>query len=122
MTQDANRKPCVDPARSETLGMSGSFLHRSWEISSAPEPQGAGGTGKAESRKPVVYADEKSDTPIRPEKLPNKGMLPAEATEERGVAKGNTNQTPASRTQSRNHGASRGLEGVREAARRDKQI
>jgi hypothetical protein len=40
MTQDANRKPCVDPARLETLCMSGSFLYRSWEISSVPEPQG----------------------------------------------------------------------------------
>ena len=71
MTQNANRKPCVDPARSETLCMSGSFLHRSWEISSAPESQDAGGTGKATSRNPVVHADEKSDTPIRAEKPPN---------------------------------------------------
>jgi hypothetical protein len=30
--------------------MSGSFLHRSWEISSVPEAQAAGGAGKAESR------------------------------------------------------------------------
>lgn len=122
MTQDANRKPCVDPARSETLCMSGSFLHRSWEISSAPEPQGAGGAGKATSRNPAVYAEEKSDTPIRAEKPPNKGMLLAEAAEQRGVAKGNTNESPASRTQSRNHGASMGLEGVRAAARRDKRL
>lgn len=120
MTQDANRKPCVDPARSETLRMSGSFLHRSWEISSVPESQGAGGAGKATSRNPAVHADEKSDT--RAEKPPNKGMLPAEAAEQRGVAKGNTEQTPASRTQSRNHGASMGLEGVRQAARRDKRL
>ncbi len=90
MTQDTNRKFCVDPARSETLCMSGSFLHRSWEISSVPEAQVAGGTGKAQSRNPVIDAGEKSDTPIRPQKLPNKGMLPAEVTEERGVAKGNT--------------------------------
>ena len=122
MTQDANRKSCVDPARSETLRMSGSFLHRNWEVSSAPEPQGTGGAGKAESRNPAVYADEKSDTPIRAEKPPNKGMLPAEVAEQRGVAKGNTDQTPASQTQSRTHGASRGLEGVREAARCDKRL
>jgi len=102
--------------------MSGSFLHRSWEISSAPEPQGAGGTGKATSRNPVVYADEKSDTPIRAEKPSNKGMLSAEVAKQRGVAKGNTNQTPASRTQSRNHDASMGLEGVRQAARSNKRL
>jgi len=122
MTQDANRKPCVDPARSETLRMSGSFLHRSWEISSVPESHDADGAGKATSRNPAIHADEKSDTPIRAEKPPNKGMLPAEAAEQRGVAKGNTDQTPASRTQSRNHGASMGLEGVRAAARRDKRL
>jgi len=122
MTQDDNRKTCVDPARSETLRMSGSFLHRSWEISSAPEPQGTGGVGKASSHNPAAHADEKSDTPIRAEKPPNKGMLPAEVAEQRGVAKGNTNQTPASRTQSRIHGASMGLEGVREAARRNKRL
>ena len=29
-----------DPARSETLCISGSFLRRSWEVSSVPEPQG----------------------------------------------------------------------------------
>jgi hypothetical protein len=87
-----------------------------------PEAQAAGGAGKAQSRNPAVYAGEKSDTPIRAEKPPNKGMLPAEAAEQRGVAKGNTNRTPASRTQSRNHGASRGLEGVREAARRNKRL
>ena len=122
MTQDANRKPRVDPARSETLRMSGSFLHRSWEISSVPGPQGASGAGKATSRNPAIHADEKSDTPIRAEKPPNKGMLPAEAAEQRGVAKGITNQTPASRTQSRNHDASMGLEGVRQAARRNKRL
>jgi len=122
MTQDANRKPCVGPARSETLRMSGSFLHRSWEISPAPQSQGLGGAGKATSRYPAIHADEKSDTPIRAKKPPNKGMLPAEAAEQRGVTKGNTNQTPAFRTQSRNHDASMGLEGVREAARRDKRL
>src|SRR5579864_5152083 len=30
-----NRKSCLDPARSQTLSMLGSLLHRSWEISSA---------------------------------------------------------------------------------------
>jgi len=122
MTQDDNRKPCVDPARSETLCTSGSFLHRSWEISSVPESRDPGGAGKAASRNPVINAGEKSDTPIRPEKSPNKGMLPAEAMEERGVAQGNTDKVPALRTQSRDSRASMGLEGVREAARSNKRL
>jgi RNA-directed DNA polymerase len=72
--QGVNRQPCTDPTRSETLRMSGSLLHRSWEVSSAPNPTGAGGAGKVNSRNPAINADEKSDTPI----------LPREAAERRG--------------------------------------
>src|SRR5690242_17578886 len=71
--QGANRKPCEDPARSKTPCTPGSFLHRSWEISSAPAAVVAGGAGKVNNRNPVVNADEKSDTPILPSKPPNKG-------------------------------------------------
>ena len=42
--------------------------------------------------------------------------------EGRGVAKGNADETSASRTQSRTSCASTGLEGVREAARRDRRV
>ena len=119
---DVKRKPCFDPARSETLSMSGSDLHGSWEISSVPEPRGAGGTGKAQSRNPVAHAGEKSDTPVVPEKSSNKGDDPAETVEGRGVAKGNVSKNPAPRTPSRIKVASMGLEGVRIAARRDKAV
>ncbi len=120
--QGANRKSCDDPARSETLSMPGSLLHRSWEISSAPASEGAGGVGKANSHNPAIHADEKSDTPILPKKPPNKGSDPAEAGEGRGVAKGNADKNPAPRTQSRSSRASMGLEGVRQAARRDRRL
>jgi hypothetical protein len=46
----------------------------------------------------------KSDSPIVPGKLPNKGcgaLQPAEGVEERGLAKGNPIQQTRSRTQSR---------------------
>lgn len=102
--------------------MPGSDLHGSWEISSVPERQASGGTGKAQSHNPVVYAGEKSDTPVVPEKPPNKGDDPAEVVEGRGVAKGNVSKSPACRTQSRNNSASMGLEGVRVVARRDKTV
>src|SRR5437899_5256759 len=81
----------------------------------------AGGAGKAHRRTPVIDADEKSDTPILPMKLPNKGSSPAEAVEGRGVAKGNADQTSAPRTQSRTSCAAMGLESVREVARRDRR-
>ena len=44
--QGVNRKSCNDPARSETLSMSGSLWHRSWEVSSVPVSEGAGGGGE----------------------------------------------------------------------------
>jgi hypothetical protein len=98
--------------------MSESDLHGSWEISSAPEAKlGTGGAGKAKSRNPVVHAGEKSDASVVPRKPPNKGDDPAEMVEERNVAKGNTNDPPAPRTQSRDKSVSMGLDSVREAAR-----
>ena len=105
MEHDVNRKTCFDPAQSETLSMLGSDLRGSWEISSVPEPQVAGGTGKAQSRNPVAYAGEKSDTPVVPKKPPNNGSGqsggPAEVASVRGVAKGNVTENPTPRTPSR---------------------
>ena len=120
MVHGANREPCTDPARSKTLCMLGSVLHGSWEISSVPGVQTPGGTGKVNNSNPVAYANEKSDASVVPEKLLNKGK-PAQVVEEREAAKGNVNETPAPRTQSR-IGASMGLEGIRRAARQDKTM
>ena len=111
-----NRKPCTDPARSKTLRMSGSNLHRSWDVSMMPGEVPPGGAGKVNDRNPAINVIEKSDTPIVPKKPPNNGQ-PAEAVEGRGVAKGNAEEPPAGRTQSRET-ASMGLEGIREAANR----
>lgn len=116
----ANRQSWTDPAQSETLCMLGSDLHRSWEISAVPSAARLGGTEKVTDRKSVIDAVEKSDTPVVPKKPPNKGK-PAEEVEERGVAKGNAEEPPACRTQSR-ESASTGLDGVRESARRDKRM
>ena len=88
MVHDDNRKSCADPTRSETLCMSGSFSHGSSEISSVPGATWSGRAGKVNDRNPAIDADEKSDTPILPKKLSNKGILPAEMVEGRGVAKG----------------------------------
>ena len=43
MLQGVNRQSCDDPALAETPRTPGSFLHRSWEVSSVPAPRGAGG-------------------------------------------------------------------------------
>src|SRR5512134_3377385 len=63
----------------------------------------------------------KSDSSVVPRKLPNEAGRPAaEAVEGRGLAKGNSLEQNAPRTQGR-AGASSALERVREAARRDRR-
>jgi len=60
----------------------------------------------------------KSDSPILPEKRPNKGCgvpRPAEGVEGRGLAKGNPIRQTRSRTQSQK-GLQRALERIRQAA------
>ena len=122
MMYDDNRKSCIDPTRSKTLCMSGSLSHGSSEILSVSGASWPDGVGKVNDRNPAIDADKKSDTPIVPKKLSNKGDDPAEVMEGRGVAEGNTNEPPASGTLSRDKSASMGLEGVRKAARRDRQL
>src|SRR5437899_11689578 len=64
----------------------------------------------------------KSDSPVVPEKSPNKaGQSVAEGTEGRGLAKGNLPQENASRTPSRKDAPS-GLGRVRQAAGKDKKF
>lgn len=121
-SHDVIRESWHGSARSETLCMPGSLSNESSEISSVSTSQGwVDGAGKGNPRDPAIYAGEKSDTPIRPEKRPNKGDEPAEAVEERGVVSGNSVGTTAGRAQNRHKPASKGLQGVREAARRDRQ-
>lgn len=107
--------------------MPGSYLHRSWEISSVPDGALSGGAGKG-NRNPAIYADEKSDAPIVPKKPPNNGQASssweaclAEEVEGRGAAKGNADESTACRTPSR-ESALTGLERVRETAKRDRRL
>lgn len=120
MVDGDNRKSCTDPTRSETLCMSGSLLHGSSEISSVSGVLLLDRAGKVNDRKPAIYADEKSDTSIVPKKPSNKGISPEEMVEGRGVAKGNAEQSPAYRTQSRIYDASMGLDGIRKTAKQDR--
>lgn len=115
-------EPWDGPARSETLHTPGSFLHRSWEISAVPGETKPGSPGKAKSRTPGQPTAEKSDALVVPGKPSNRGDEPAEMVEGRSAAKGNAGQDPAPRTQSRTSCASMGLEGVRQAARRNRRL
>jgi RNA-directed DNA polymerase len=130
---DDNRKPLVGAAESETLRMRGNSMHGNREIPRASVSKAdVGRDGKADRSEKVddrtsdTHVRGKSDGPIIPKKRTNKtgrpsGESAAESVEERGSTKGNAAKTAAHRTQGRGC-ASIGLEGVRQAARRDKTL
>ena len=86
--------------------------------------------GKVKSRTPRMHAVRESYSPIVPLKQANEGPQPRperghrleESDQERGLAKGNAEQSPTTGTQSSGKKVSRGLVGVREAAERDRQL
>jgi RNA-directed DNA polymerase len=122
MNQGDSCESWGSPARWKTLHTPGSFLRRSWEISAVPGATTPGNSGKAKCHTPEAPAVEKSDALVVPGKPSNKGEQPAEVVEGRSAAKGNAEQAPAPRTQSRTSCASTGLEGVRQAARRNRRL
>jgi len=119
--QGRYRESSTDPARSETRRTCGNLLRENREVPVPPAADGAAGrAGKAEGRTPAMHGPGRSDRPIVPANAPNKAGRPvAEGREGRGLAKGNTDEQNAPRTQCRT-GAHSALERVREAARRDK--
>jgi len=77
-----NRKSRTDPARSETLCMSGSLSYGSSEISSVSDATVVSDrAGKVNDRNPATDVDEKSDTFIVPKTRSNNGGKPAEIVE-----------------------------------------
>jgi len=126
---DANRKPLVDAAESQTLRMRGNSLHGNRETLETPTPEnGVGRSEKALGRTSDAHVSRESDDSIVPKKRANNaGTMPrmesaaAESVEERGSTKGNATQTllapdavPGKR--------GIGLRGVREAAKWNQQI
>ena len=58
--QGATREPCRDPAPPATLSMSGSYSHRSWEVSSESDGTLSGVAGKG-NRNPTLRWGERSE-------------------------------------------------------------
>jgi len=82
----------------------------------------AGRIGKAQGRTPMMHDSGKSDRPVVPTKPSNKADLSAaEGVEGRGLAKGNTDEQNAHRTQSRELSAPSALDRVRKIARQDRK-
>ena len=124
-------KSGMTPTESQTTGTVGNFSHGSRETpATSVSPMEADRSEKARGHKPDMHVAGESDSSIVPEKPANKGgvPLPAESAEGRELTKENTGQLLLDRTQSRNSDGtpfvarSRGLLGVREAARKDKKL
>ena len=121
----------MTPTESKTTGTVGNLPHGSRET---PVPSvssmEADRSEKARGHNSDMHDAGESHSSIVPEKPANKGgvPLPAESVEERELAKENTGQSLLDRTQSRNSDGtpsvarSRGLQGVREAARKDRGL
>ena len=119
------------PTESETTGTVGNFPHGSRETPvTSVSSRGADRSEKARGHKSDKDVSGESYSSIVPEKPANKGRVPrpAELVEGRGLTKENTEQLLLDRTQSREKDGkpfrtrSRGLLGVREAARRERSI
>jgi len=124
-------KSGMTPTESQTTGTVGNFSHGSRETpATSVSPMEADRSEKARGHKPDMHVAGESDSSIVPEKPANKGgvPLPAESAEGRELTKENAGQSLLDRTQRRNADGtpfvprSRGLLGVREAARKDKEL
>ena len=118
------------PTESKTTGTIGNFPHGSRETPlTSGSFMGADRSEKARGHKSDMDVGGESHSFIVPKKPANKGRVPrpAELVEGRGLTKENTEQLLLDRTQSRKPNGkpfiprSRGLLGVREAARRERK-
>ena len=130
---NVNGEPDVPPTESKTTGMVGNFSHGSREIpATSDSSMESDRSEQARCQTADMHVVGKSDSSIVPQKRANKGSvpLPAESVEGRELTEKNTGQSLLDRTQSRNTDSdtseskprSRGLFGVREAARKDKKL
>ena len=121
MNRGDRRESLGGATESETLRTRGNSMRENRETPETPSVDGTvGRSEKAVGRTSDMYVCGESDVPIVPTKPANKAGQPAaEPVEGRGAIKGNTEQAAVDRTQNRKH-TSIGLEGVRLAARRNK--
>jgi len=117
------REWLFDVTESETPSTCGSSMRGNRETPEVPSADGVEGrSAKAHGQTADVHACGESDDLIVPKSQANKAeQSAAESGEGRGSAKGNAQESAAGRAQDR-EAASIGLEGVRQAARRDKQM
>jgi RNA-directed DNA polymerase len=118
-----NGESDITPTESETTRTAGNDPRGSWEIPETSTSSDGGRSEKARGHNADMHVSGKSDSLVVPEKRANKAGQPtaAESAEERRLTEKNAKQSPLNRTQSRVI-RSRGLYGIREAARQDKAL
>ncbi len=131
MSNESHGESDGTPTESKTTGTVGNFPHGSRETpETSAFPMEAERSEKARGHNTDMHVTGESHSFIVPKKPANKGRVPrpAESVEGRGLTKENTEQTLLDRIQSRiSHGKpfvarSRGLLGVRQAARKDRRL
>lgn len=123
-------EPCHDAAESETLGMCGNSRRENREVLLVSVRLGGMFTAWAERSENVtggnadMNANRNSDESVVPATSANNDAAEAsaESIEERDSAKRNAEQAALRRTPGRTKRKSRGLHGVREAARKDSTL
>ena len=112
-----------NPTESETTRMVGNSPRGNWEIPETSPSSDVDRLEKVRCHNANVYVSGKSDSLVVPEKRANNAgqQTAAESVEERRLTKENGEQPQRDRTQCRVP-RSRGLFGVREAARRDRTM
>src|SRR5580692_7254676 len=118
---DDPREPPMNPAQSEAPGMSGNSMRENRETPLVSGSSTPDRLEKATSYTTSMHASGESDEQVVPAKRSNKEeQSSAESVEGSCSTKGNIDEAHTLRTLGR-EGVSRGLGGVREAARRDKK-
>ena len=128
MSNEHNGESDVTPTESQIIRTAGNFPHGNREIpETSVASMAAERSEKAKNQSSDMHVSGKSDSFVVPKKRANKTGLPtvAESVEGRRLTKENARQSLLDRTQSRNRVGmptqprSRGLSGVRAAARKD---
>ena len=115
------REAVVDRARSKNPCMYGCTWRGSREMSWSPVVEGRRSHGEVHGHTPMMNGRDKSDSFVVPEKRANKAApAAAERVEERELAKGNSREQNASRTQRRANARS-ALARIRKVGHRDRK-
>jgi len=125
MKDSVQRELPFDAAESQTPSMRGNSMRENRETHGAPSPDGGGGRSGKAMPKPDTHASGESDGVVVPTKRANKAAddvpAAAESVEGRTPTEGNAERSRLVPNTESGKRRGIGLQGIREAARRDKE-